>query len=110
VVYPTSLKTWIIGDGLMWTEGGYYMLTDIGYLRFIFYCGLTGLVVFASMFVYLTISCYKQFPLEKHLFLLLLILVFAIWAKVSTDIFLVYAIFICIPRIQQHSNNLIKLL
>ena len=102
VVYPESLKTWIIGDGYMMdpVTGTYYNVTDIGYLRFIFYCGIIGLSIFTMMFLYLTATCYKMFPQEKHLFLLLLILVFAIWAKVSTDIFLVYAIFICIPRVQ----------
>ena len=102
VVYPESLKTWIIGDGYMVdpVTGTYYMGTDIGYLRFIFYCGIIGLSAFASMFVYLTSTCYRRFHQEKHLFLLLLILVFAIWAKVSTDLFLVYAIFICIPIMQ----------
>lgn len=104
VVFPDSLKTWIIGDGYMADPitGTYYKVTDIGYLRFIFYCGIIGLSVFASMFVYLAASCYKTYPVEKHLFLLLLVLVFAIWAKVSTDIFLVFAIFVCIPRVQQH--------
>ena len=105
VVYPESLKTWVIGDGLMWDSGGYYMRTDIGYLRFIFYCGIIGLFAFSSMFIYLTSTCYKKFPQEKHLFLLLLMLVFLLWAKVSTDLFLVYAIFLCLPMIQKHKNN-----
>jgi hypothetical protein len=110
VVFPESLKTWIIGDGYMVdpTTGTYYKSTDIGYLRFIFYCGLTGLIVFASMFIYLSISCYNQFSQERHLVLLLLVLVFAIWTKVSTDLFLVYAMFICILLIQKYSNRPIQ--
>jgi len=107
VVFPESLKTWIIGDGYMIDpiKGTYYKSTDIGYLRFIFYCGITGFVVFASMFVYLSISCYKQFSQERHLFFLLLVLVFVIWTKVSTDLFLVYAMFICILLIQKYSKQ-----
>ena len=107
VVYPESLKTWLIGDGYLVdpNTGTYYMSTDIGYLRFIFYCGIIGLLAFSSMFVYLTSTCYRMYHQEKHLFLLLLILVFAIWAKVSTDLFLVYAIFICIPIVQKYTNN-----
>jgi len=107
IVFPESFKTWMIGDGRMVdpTTGKYYMGSDIGYVLFIFHCGIIGLSVFASMFVYLTISCYKKFSQERHLFLLLLIFVFVYWTKVATDIFLVYAVFLCIPMVQKHKNN-----
>ena len=107
-VFPETLKTWIIGDGYFTdpsNSSGYYMATDVGYLRFIFYCGLIGLSVFSVFFVYLSAACYKRFPQEKSLFLLLLVLVFVIWVKVSTDIFLVYALFICMPMVQKHMNS-----
>jgi hypothetical protein len=105
-VLPETDKTWIIGDGYFVDPArpGFYMQTDVGYLRFIYYCGLVGLSVFAAFFLYLSAACYQRFPQEKNLFLLLLVLVFAIWAKVSTDIFLVYALFICIPMVQNHAN------
>ena len=107
-VFPESLKTWIIGDGYFTDPTNprfFYMKTDIGYLRFIFYCGLVGLSLFSIFFVYLTAACYKRFHTERHLFLLLLILVFVIWSKVSTDLFLVYAMFISIPSVQKQTNN-----
>ena len=106
-VLPESLKTWLIGDGYFMnpTRSGFYMGTDIGYLRFIFYCGLLGLSAFSMFFVFLSIACYRRFPQAKNLFFLLLILVFMIWIKVSTDIFLVYALFICIPMLQKRTNN-----
>ena len=106
-VVPETMKTWVIGDGYFMspTKPGFYMGTDIGYLRFIFYCGLIGLSAFSIFFMYITAACYKRFPQEKNLFLLLLILVFVIWMKVSTDIFLVYAIFMSIPMVQKHTNN-----
>jgi hypothetical protein len=110
-VFPETLKTWIIGDGYFMdptTHGTFYMKTDVGYLRFIFYCGTIGLCVFLSFFLYLSIACYKKFPKEKELFLLLFVLVLVIWIKVSTDIFLVYALFLCIPRIQQQNRISIK--
>ena len=57
-VFPDNLKTWFIGDGYFdnpyyadpyytgpkW--GGFYKGTDVGYLRFIFYFGLMGLIAF----------------------------------------------------------------
>ena len=104
---PESLKTWIIGDGYFVdpTKGGFYMRTDVGYLRFIYYCGLIGLSVFIIFFIYLSLACYKRFPRERNLFILLLILELMIWAKVATDIFLVYALFMSIPMVQQQMNN-----
>ena len=56
---PESFKTWIIGDGYIENPkndpyfigkiwGGYYMGTDIGYLRFIYYFGLIGQIGRAS--------------------------------------------------------------
>ncbi|PZP50922.1 MAG: hypothetical protein DI598_04440 [Pseudopedobacter saltans] len=46
-VWPTSTKTWLIGDGLFTTEGdGYYMQTDVGYARLIFYFGIFGAITF----------------------------------------------------------------
>ena len=58
-VFPDNFKTWVIGDGYIVNPkddpyytgpifGGYYMGTDVGYLRFIFYFGLTGLIAFIS--------------------------------------------------------------
>lgn len=39
--FPTSLKTWWIGDGrMLLNDGSYYMSTDVGYSRLIFYFGL----------------------------------------------------------------------
>ena len=106
-VFPESIKTWIIGDGYFMdpTKPGFYMGTDVGYLRFIFYCGLTGLSVFILFFIYLSVACYQRFPQERNLFLLLLVLELLIWIKVSTDIFVVYTLFMCIPMVQQQMNN-----
>lgn len=99
-VFPDNNKTWIIGDGLFNNaiDGSYYKNTDVGYLRFIYYCGVIGISVFSIFFIYLSISLYARFEYIKYLFLLLLIVVFANWVKVSTDIFLVYAFFLVISQ------------
>ena len=60
--FPESIKTWIIGDGYIENPkndpyfigkltGGYYMGTDVGYLRFIYYFGLIGLIAFIIFMV-----------------------------------------------------------
>lgn len=54
-VFPEIIKTWIIGDGL-WTApdgSGYYMHTDVGYLRLIYYFGIIGLGMYVWYQYYL---------------------------------------------------------
>lgn len=110
IVFPDNLKTWIIGDGYFdnpvatdpyftgKVQGGFYKGTDIGYLRFIFYCGLTGLVVLIAYFFKATQICIKCFSSYKVMFLLLLAVNMIVWLKVSTDIFIVFALFLCVPK------------
>lgn len=108
-VFPDNLKTWIIGDGYMENPrndpyytgeiiGGYYMGTDVGYLRFIFYFGLLGLLSFIYYFIDITKNCMKMFPTQKLLFLLFLAVNMIGWFKVSTDVFLVFAPFLLISK------------
>jgi hypothetical protein len=87
-------RTWLIGKATFsdWFAVG----TDIGYCRFIFYCGLLGLITFTLFFAYLSIALAYKFVEFKHLFLLLFLLLLINWFKVSTDIFLVYAPFLAI--------------
>jgi len=94
-VYPETLKTWVIGDGLFnGPDSSFYMETDVGYLRFIFYAGLIGLFLFIVYFIYLTIGLGQRFPYLRGLFLLFLVLTFVNWLKVSTDSFLMYSLFL----------------
>lgn len=109
-VFPESLKTWIIGDGYFdnpyltdpyyigpnWKWG--YNDTDVGYSRFIFYFGLLGLITFGIFFYKVMNVCVKRFPAYRMMFFLFLILNFIIWLKVSTDIFLVFAIFLMVSK------------
>jgi len=88
-IWPTTLKTWIIGNGLFdnWVYG-----TDIGYCRFILYCGLVGFTVFAFFFIYNAWIAARLFPRYRRMFLLFCCLTFLVWIKVSTDIFIIYAL------------------
>ena len=110
IVFPDNIKTWIIGDGYFDNPfetdpyftgdhyAGFYKGTDIGYLRFIFYCGLTGLIVLIAYFFKVTQICIRRYINYKTMFLLLLAINMIVWLKVSTDIFLVFALFLCIPK------------
>ena len=113
-VFPETLKTWVIGDGYFSNPrydpyyvgeltGGYYMGTDAGYLRFIFYFGLIGLLTFAVYFIKAAHVCSNFFNENKNLFIMLLALNFIIWFKVSTDIFLIFALFGVAGALNEHS-------
>lgn len=109
-VFPDNFKTWIIGDGYIENPretdpyylgdvyGGYYMGTDVGYLRFIFYFGLLGLITFIYYFLYLTKCCMGKFSNQQYLFLFFLLVNLIGWFKVATDVFLVFALFLCISK------------
>lgn len=62
-ILPDNLKTWIIGDGY-WMNPvgeGYYMHTDVGFLRAIYYFGLAGLLSFIlSQLIILKYSLNKK--------------------------------------------------
>lgn len=110
IVFPDNWKTWLIGDGYIEnptyrdpyyvgpSHGGYYMGTDIGYLRFLFYFGLFGLLTFIIYFIKVAGSCAERFPKYITMFMLILAINMIVWLKVSTDIFLVFAIFLCVSK------------
>ena len=119
-IWPDNAKTWIIGDGYFdnpygndpyytgeITEG-YYKNTDVGYLRFIYYFGTVGLVMF-SLFMFKTGQiCANQFPNKQLLFWMLLAVHFIIWSKVASDLFLVFALFLCFNDNEEDEYNLIE--
>lgn len=107
VVFPENLRTWIIGDGYFEnsrsdpnylgnaTDMGYYMGTDVGYLRFIFYFGVPGLLCMMGVIAQSAYICGKEFPKDRMIFLLALLVGLIVWIKVSTDIFCFFAPFLC---------------
>ena len=117
VVFPEDIKTWIIGDGYFAnsrydenylgdsTTGGFYMGTDIGYLRFIFYGGLIFLLAMSSVLIYSGVICMNKFPKYKMLFLLEIGVNFTVWLKVATDTFLFFCLFICAVMIRESFMN-----
>lgn len=117
LIFPTNLWTWIIGDGYMaamqndpYYQGdlfyGYYMGTDAGYSRFLFYFGLIGLTAFIAFMFKVCRICMKHTVYYQYMFLALFLLNLAIWIKVSTDIFLAFAPFLCISR--EEDENYLK--
>lgn len=110
-VFPDNFKTWIIGDGYFENPrhtdpyfigemtGGYYKGTDVGYLRFIFYFGLLGLTAFSAFIIKAARICAESFKSYKMMFYFLAAVNFIVWFKVATDIFIIFAPFLCLSAI-----------
>lgn len=116
-VFPDNMKTWIIGDGYFdnprftdpyyighnWV--GFYQDTDAGYLRFIYYFGVIGLLLF-MFFMYKAASiCIYRIPSHRFLFGAILILNYIVWIKVASDLFLVLALFLCVSTEEENAYN-----
>lgn len=109
-VFPDNLKTWIIGDGYFDNPNGsepyytgpiwhgFYQNTDVGYLRFIYYFGVAGLLAFSLFMIKTSKVCMDRFASYRSLFFVILLLNFVVWFKVSSDIFLVFALFLCLDK------------
>lgn len=109
-VFPDNLKTWIIGDGYFDNPNGsepyytgpiwhgFYQNTDVGYLRFIYYFGVAGLIAFSLFMIKTGKVCMDRFASYRSLFFVILLLNFVVWFKVSSDIFLVFALFLCLDK------------
>ena len=113
-VFPDNPETWLIGDGYFVIPGsdpnymgesteGYYKGTDVGYLRFIFFFGLIGLVIYSLYIIYAGRACIRMLPGNTLLFLILTVMNFIIWFKVATDCFFILCLFICLGYVK---NNL----
>lgn len=106
--WPENLKTWLYGDGLWDVDGHFYMFTDVGYIRFLFYFGLPGLLSFISLYIFATIEGRRLFPEDKVVFILLFIINMVVWAKVSTDTFVVFAILLNAGEMMSAKSQSIK--
>lgn len=107
--FPDNVRTWLIGDGYMHNPmsdpyylgyhwKGFYMGTDVGYLRFIYYFGVLGLMSIMCFVTYAAKICVLKFPTYKSMFVLILVINFIVWFKVSTDLLMIFAIFLAIPQ------------
>lgn len=111
-IFPESVRTWLIGDGYfnepsisdpnyigeIHNYGSFYMGTDVGYLRFLFYFGSIGLIAFIIYFIYSSYVLKRRFPKDKWVFYALLFTNLTIWFKVATDIYCLFALFLCLRK------------
>lgn len=111
-ILPDNIWTWIIGDGYIAsttidpyyigkTWVGFYKGTDVGYSRFLFYFGLMGLITFSLFFVKVCQVCADRMKEYRDMFVIFLMINFIVWLKVSTDIFVVFAPFLCLSALNK---------
>ena len=85
--FPTTWETWLWGDARYEAGRGYYMNTDIGFCRLIFYFGVIGLITY-MYFEYYILK--KIFPPRKYgniIWSVLFCFVLVINGKGTFDIF-----------------------
>lgn len=116
-VLPDNTKTWIIGDGYFSNPtntdkyfigevtGGYYKGSDAGYIRFIFYFGIIGLIAFSLYFIKAAQICANSFKKYQLMFYILALVNFIVWIKVATDIFIVFAPFLCLAFMTEKDKD-----
>ena len=101
-VWPDSFRGWVIGNGIF---GSWSYSTDIGYCRFVLYCGLIGLGIFSLFFIYNGLILNKRFKNFWMASLMIVSLTFVVWLKVATDIFLLDAILFCVDGDYDENGN-----
>lgn len=100
-IWPSTTREWIIGSGWF---GSFVYSTDIGYCRFILYCGLVGFIFFNLFFLYNASVVWRKFNDFTFMTFLLIVLMYVIWVKVATDIFWIYALMFCLPDDEPESE------
>ncbi len=106
-VWPSTLKTYLIGDGLYTNphNGYYYMNTDIGYLRLIYYFGLIGLIsYFIFQFNLIKILAYKA-PKFKMMFIVLSLYLIILNFKGFSDLFFIGVLFLNIYNNKKNTQT-----
>lgn len=107
-VWPDNLQTWILGDGYFEnqrndpnyigfaTTRGFYMGTDVGYCRYIFYFGVIGLITISAVMIYAGMISIEILPKYTHIFVMGVLCNFVIWLKVATDLFPFLSLFVAL--------------
>lgn len=108
-VFPTEIKTYIIGDGYFAHPtdiGQYYMNTDVGYLRLIYYFGIVGLLTYLAMQIYLIVRAYKSFNIGAEIYLFVVAYLLILNLKGFTDLLFIHILFVMAYVINKKSISI----
>ncbi len=96
-VFSLELKTLIIGDVYWWNliiDVFYYMHTDVGYSRLVFYFGLVGLFIYLSMQVFIIVRAYEYFNVSFKYYIFIIVYLLVLNLKGFADLFWLNMIFL----------------
>ncbi|MCQ2142569.1 MAG: hypothetical protein MJY56_00720 [Bacteroidales bacterium] len=119
IKWPDNEKTWIIGDGYMidptriepylmafHARGEvFYMGTDAGYCRFIFYVGIVGLAIMCLLFFVSAAGGMANHPEYKFAIFCILLANMIIWIKVTTDVYAILALLLAFRDEEEVEEN-----
>ncbi len=109
--FPDTIKTWLIGDGRMQGDGGgYYMKSDVGYVRLIFYFGAVATAFFIVVWYRYSRILGKLTPLKPlkvYLFILFLWIVVLNLKGLTMlgEYFVLFLIFLVLPKNHQGTST-----
>lgn len=105
-IVPDNYKTFLIGDGLFSGEKGYYMGTDVGYMRIIFYGGILALsfLLLYKYCLYFFASEYEKTKAFKLFLVMYLLLDIILNVKGLTMVTILPYIFIFLHRFDENKK------
>lgn len=108
-IWPDSLTTYLIGDGFYNLKDGYYMGTDVGYLRLLFYGGIP---IVAAFFFYPIWIIYKTMklgisPMLSYLLMTLFFYVLLLNMKGLIDLNFVFILIYMITYLRKKVLNMV---
>lgn len=104
-IFPSDLKTWLFGDGKTVNDsGGFYMGSDVGYIRSIFYWGIIGTCIYLYIQYYMVrMATINNFNKQFRVFLYFLFIFFLVyWLK---DLFSIEKYICLLIMVQAMSNR-----
>jgi hypothetical protein len=106
-IWPSFLKTYLIGDGLYSDviNGTYYMQTDIGILRLIYYFGIFGLFSYLFFQFNIVRAAYSRYPKYKIMFFVIFLYCIILNYKGFTDLFFLNILFFINTDYQDNIKN-----
>lgn len=106
-IWPSTFKTYLIGDGLYSNTitGGYYMGTDIGFLRLIYYFGVFGLFSYLLFQFQIAYFAYLRNHKYKYMFVVIFMYCLILNYKGFTDLFFLTILFYLNNNYQDKITN-----
>lgn len=107
-IKPT-LSTFFKGDGYYTVAGAYYMRTDVGFLRPLFFWGIFGEILYYSLLIPEFYSLKFSFGKMDYLFVEILFLVFIVLFEFKGEVLLTFSTMLyalmCINLLTKSSNT-----